>query len=140
MIDKLAIIKQILETDEETDKKIISLLFESTEKTSISDGKKIHIEERENQRKPVSLDADINTGKERIQAMAEDVSFCGAFIRTEEKIPKGKDIAIRLISSEGEEFAFISKVVRVTPAGIGVLIKTISNGHQERFRKFVYKL
>ncbi|OQY53270.1 MAG: hypothetical protein B6230_00580 [Desulfobacteraceae bacterium 4572_89] len=139
MTDKLAIIKQILEADEETDKKVLSLL-ESMGKTTRPGRKKIHIEEREHQRKSVALDANINTGKERIQARVEDVSFCGAFIRTEKEIPLGESIAIRLISQNGEEFAFISEVVRVNSSGIGVLIKSISNIHQERFHKFVQKL
>ncbi len=139
MIDKLAIIKRILETDEETDKKILSML-ESEEEVDRPKGKVIHIEERVDHRKPVLLEADINTGNERIRARAEDVSLCGAFIRTDKKIPKGEEIAIRLISSDGEEFAFISEVVRVKSEGIGVLIKTISNVHQDRFRKFVHRL
>lgn len=139
MTDKLAIIKQILESDEETDKRVLSLL-ESRGKTPGSGVKKIHIEEREYERKSVDLDANVNTGKERIQARAEDVSFCGAFIRTEKEIAMGESIALRLISQDGEEFAFISEVVRVDTNGIGVLIKTISDIHQERFHKFVQKL
>jgi hypothetical protein len=139
MNDKLAIIKQILEADEETDKKVLSLL-ESTGKTTRSGGKKIHIEEREYIRKPILLDANVNTGRERIQGQVEDVSLSGAFIRTEKEIDIGESIAIRLISQDGEEFAFISEVVRVDRKGIGVLIKTISNVHQERFHKFVQKL
>lgn len=138
MIDKLAIIKQVLEADEETNKKVLSLL-ESRGKSDLPVSK-IYIEEREHQRKAVILDASVNTGKERIQARAVDVSFSGAFIRTEKEISMGESIAIRLISKEGEEFAFISEVVRVDTNGIGVLIKTISNVHQERFHKFVQKL
>lgn len=149
MIDKLDIIRQILETDPETDEKILALI-ESSRKTVWSEAdtlqtleiptSKVHIEEREHQRKAVVLTADINTGKERITARAEDVSLCGAFICTEKKIAKGQEIAIRLISPEGGEFAFISEVVRVDQAGIGVLIKTINGLHQERFRQFVGKL
>ncbi len=144
MIDKLAIIRQILETDEETDKKILSLL-ESAGKTAGPEVKKIkakaiHIEERESPRKAVVLDADINTGTERIHACAQDVSLSGAYICMEKKIARGEDIAIRLISPDGEEFSFISQVARVNSTGIGVLIKTISNVHQEKFEKFVRKL
>jgi len=139
MINKLAIIKQILETDEETDKKILSLL-ESAKKTTRPDEKKIHIEERESPRKAVTLEADINTGTKRIQARVEDVSLCGAFICTGKKIARGEEIAIRLISPDGEEFAFISEVARVNSTGIGILIKTITDKHQKRFEKFVRKL
>jgi len=138
MIDKLSIIKKILESDEETDKKILFLL-ENKGKIA-GPVSKIHIEEREHQRKSVVLNASVNTGKERIQARAEDVSISGVFIRTEKKISIGESIAIRLISQDDEEFAFISEVVRVEPKGIGVLIKNISSVHQERFHKFVQKM
>jgi hypothetical protein len=139
MTDKLLIIKQILETDEKTDKKILSLL-ESIGKTAGFQDKTIHIEERESQRKPVTMSVDINTGKERVQARAEDVSLGGAFIRTEEKIAKGEDLAIRLVSRDGEEIDFASEVVRVDASGLGVLIKPANKFHQERFHKFVKKL
>jgi len=139
---KLLIIKKILETDEETDKKILALLAceeqnapgEEIEEAVIS------MEDREYERKPVRLDADIDTGKDHIKAMAQDVSLCGAFICTEEVIDKGENIAIRLISQDGEEFEFISEVVRKEASGIGILIKNISTFHQERFYKFLERL
>lgn len=136
---KLEIIQHILESDEQTDKKVLALL-QAGEKAAKDKGEKIHIEERQSERKPVSLTADINTGKERIKALAEDVSIHGAFIRTKTKIPRGQEVAIRLINRDGEEFAFISEVMREGPGGIGVLIKNISSFHQQRFHKFIDKL
>jgi hypothetical protein len=100
----------------------------------------IQIDERENIRKPVSLRVNINTGKERIMATVEDVSLSGAFICTQKKIPRGEQLAVRLISSSGEEFDFISEVVRVEPSGIGILIKSISPFQEERFHQFVKQL
>ena len=145
MDTKLEIIKHILETDDKTDRKVLALIQAQKSpvvkpaETGTGEGK-FHIEERQSERIPVQLKADINTGKERIKAAAEDVSIHGAFIRTEKKIARGEEIAIRLISPEGEEFAFISEVKRVGPDGIGVLIKTISDIHQQRFTQFVNKL
>ena len=139
---KLLIIKKILETDEETDKKILALLAREEQNAPAAEIEEavISMEDREHQRKPVRLDAQIDTGKDHIRAMAQDVSLCGAFISTEEAIDKGEHIAIRLISPDGEEFEFVSEVVRKEPSGIGVLIKKISTFHQERFYKFLEKL
>lgn len=139
MSNKLVLIKKILETDKEIDKKIFALL-ESEEQVSGKKEKVYHIEDRQHLRKPVVMNADINTGNERIKARAHDVSLSGAFISTDKKIVKGENIAIRLISPDGEEFEFISEVVREEPSGIGILIKNISSFHQDRFHKFVKKL
>ena len=136
---KLLLIKKILETDEKTDKKILAML-EFEEKTKSIKKQIIRIDEREHARKPVALNADINTGNERIKASAHDVSLYGAFICTQKKIAKGENIAIRLISLDGEEFEFISEVVMEEPSGIGVLIKNISKFQQDRFHKFVKNL
>ena len=145
-MDKLVLIKKILTTDQETDRQIMALI-EAVEakaaplmKPPSSSTQKIHIEERVCQRKGVSMDAAINTGREKIRAKAEDVSATGAFIRTEKRIAPGQDIAIRLMTAEGEEFPFISRVVRVEQQGIGVQIKTISAHHQQQFQEFVKKL
>ncbi len=100
----------------------------------------IHIDERENVRKPVSLRVNINTGKERITARVEDVSLRGAFISTEKNIPRGEQLAVRLISSSGDEFDFISEVVRVEPTGVGIFIKSISPFQEEKFHQFVNRL
>ncbi len=145
-MDKLILIKKILATDPETDRQIMALIeamearAETPVKSPVLSGNKIHIEERACQRKRVTLDAAINTGREKIRARAKDVSATGAFICTEKKIAPGQDIAIRLITSKGEEFPFISRVVRVEQQGIGVQIKTISSEHQQRFQAFVKKL
>ncbi len=145
-MDKLVLITKILTTDPETDRRIMALIEAVEAKAAplmtspASSSPKIHIEERVCKRKGVTLDAAINTGREKIRARAEDVSATGAFIRTEKKIAPGQDIAIRLITSKGEEFPFISRVVRVEQQGIGVQIKTISSEHQQRFQAFVKKL
>lgn len=138
-MDKLQLIKDILNTDAQTDRKIFELI-QSAKECGPDCKKVIKIDERENVRKPVSLRVNINTGKERIMARAEDVSVSGAFICTEKKIPPGKRIAVRLISSSGEEFDFISEVVRVEPTGVGILIKSISQLQEERFQQFVNQL
>ncbi len=139
---KLLIIKKILETDEVTDKKILDLIEREENNGAAEEIEEavISMEDRKYERKPVALDADIDTGKVHIMATAQDVSLCGAFIRTQETIDKGENIAIRLISQDGEEFEFISEVVRKEPSGIGILIKNISSFHQERFHKFLEKL
>ncbi len=139
MSDKLLIIKKILETDAETDKKILALLELEAENVEMEETI-ISMEEREWVRKRVSMDADIDTGEEQIKAKTQDVSLSGAFICTNGEINKGEELAIRLISPDGEEFEFVSEVVREEPSGIGILIKNISNFHQDRFHKFVEKL
>ncbi len=139
---KLLIIKKILETDEETDKKILALLqceeknapAEETEEAIIS------MEDRESERKEVALDADIDTGNGQIKAIVQDVSLGGAFVCTEETIVQGEEVAIRLITPDGEEFEFISEVIRKEPSGIGILIKDISSFQQDKFYKFVESL
>jgi hypothetical protein len=138
-MDKLQLIREILQTDSLTDQKIFALIQSEKIRQPVTE-KIIEIDEREKTRKPVSLRADINTGRKRIKATVEDVSLCGAFICTKEKIRKGENVAVRLISSTGEEFDFISEVVRVDSLGIGILIKSISPSHQERFRQFFQQL
>jgi hypothetical protein len=138
-MDKLQLIKEILNTDAQTDKKIFELI-QSVKVCGPDCEKVIQIDERENIRKPVSLRVNINTGKERIMATVEDVSLSGAFISTQKKIPRGEQLAVRLISSSGEEFDFISEVVRVEPSGVGIFIKSISPFHEERFHQFVKQL
>jgi hypothetical protein len=138
-MDKLQLIKEILNTDAQTDKKIFELI-QSAKVCGPDCEKVIQIDERENIRKPVSLRVNINTGKERIMATVEDVSLSGAFICTQKKIPRGEQLAVRLISSSGEEFDFISEVVRVEPSGVGIFIKSISPFHEERFHQFVKQL
>jgi len=138
-MDKLQLIKEILNTDAQTDKKIFELI-QSAKICGLECEKVIQIDERENVRKPVSLRVNINTGKERISAKIEDISLSGAFVCTEKKIPRGEQLAVRLISSRGEEFDFISEVVRVEPTGVGIFIKSISPLQEERFRQFVNQL
>jgi len=139
---KLLIIKKILETDEETDKKILALLQCEEKKAAVEEIEEaiISMEDRESERKEVALDANIDTGNGPIKAMAQDVSLCGAFISTEETIAQGEDVAIRLITPDGEEFEFISEVIRREPSGIGILIKDISSSQQDKFYKFVENL
>ena len=139
MIDKLTIIKQILETDEETDKKIFSLL-EYAKEDKPKKEKTIHIEVRDCKRKQVYITAEINTGEKLIQANAEDLSMKGAFISTDQKMEKGDNIAVRIMTDVGEELAFISEVVRLAPTGIGILIKTISKPQKEKLQQFFQKL
>ncbi len=85
-MDKLQLIKEILVTDAQTDKKIFELI-QSAKMCQPDCDNVIHIDERENVRKPVSLRVNINTGKERITARVEDVSLRGAFISTEKIFP-----------------------------------------------------
>lgn len=135
MIDKLSIIRQILETDEETDKKILSILQLAKEKRK----KKILLEDRMSDRKDIVIDADLNSGKEKIYGETENISSTGAFIRTNKMIEKGEDIAIRLINQGGEELGFIAQVVRVNTHGIGVKIKTISKKNRAKLVLFIDK-
>ena len=137
MIDKISLIRQILETDEETDIKILAILEKAKEKTKDT---KILIEERLAQRKDIVIDADLNSGKERIYAETENISKTGVFVRTEKKIARGEELAIKLINPAGEEFGFIAEVVRVNSHGIGVMIKTISNKNDVKLTKFVDQL
>jgi hypothetical protein len=139
MIDKLSLIRKILETDEETDKKILALI-DSLGQAPEKKGPKIHIEDRSCDRKDILLDAAINTGKEKIAGEAQNISLGGVFIKTEKKIAKGEDIAIRLMSPSGDEFLFVSTVVRVDDHGIGVMVKTINKTTQAKFNRFVNHL
>ncbi|MCK5686924.1 PilZ domain-containing protein [bacterium] len=137
MIDKISIIRQILESDEETDMKILSILQTAKER---SEEKKLLLEERIAKRNKIVMDAGVNSGKEKIYAVADNISRTGAFIRTEKKIAKGEDLAIKLIHHDGEEFGFVAKVMRVNSHGIGVMIKTISERNEINFTKFIDKL
>ncbi len=138
-MDKLQIIREILETDAQTDKKITALIL-SAKTGRQAEENIIQIDEREHSRKPVCLRVNINTGDELIDATAADVSVCGAFINTEKKISRGEKIAVCLTSPTGEVFDLISEVVRVEPSGIGILIRSSSAFQEERFQQFVKQL
>jgi len=138
MVDKLYIIRQILETDEETDIKILSIL-ESAKETPNKEN--IHrIEERVAKRKKIMIEVNLNTGKEKILAETEDISPTGAFIRTEKKIAQGENISIKLTDPNGDEFTFIAVVMRVNRHGIGVMVKTISQNDSNNLAKFLDRL
>lgn len=138
VVDKLSLIKMILETDEETDKKILSVIKNIP---IVSDeSPKVRIEERTTSRKDVILDVDLNTGTEKIWAETDNISTSGAFIRTNKKIARGEDIAIKLIVPDGDEFGFLAEVVRVNETGIGVMIKSISNKSSEKLLKYLSQL
>lgn len=138
MIDKLYIIKQILETDEDTDIKILSILELAKENP---DKENIHrIEERVSKRKKIMIEVSLSTEKEKIIAETEDISSTGAFIRTEKKIDKGEQISIKLTDPQGEEFTFEAKVMRVNRDGVGVMVKTISLNDKDNFSRFLSHL
>lgn len=134
MVDKLEIIRQILDTDEETDRKILSVLQIQGDKAREHT---IHIDQRADKRKRIWIDADLNTGKEKIYAETDNVSISGAFIRTDKKIGEGQDIALKLFSPGGDEFDFVAEVIRVTQKGIGVRLKTTSQKTEGKFSRFV---
>jgi PilZ domain len=138
MIDKLYIIKQILETDEDTDRKILSILELSKED---SDKENIHrIEERVAKRKKIIIEVNLRTGKEKILAETEDISSTGAFIRTQKKIAQGEDISITLTDPGGKEFTFVAKVMRLNQHGIGVRVKAISQNDRDNLTKILDRL
>ena len=138
MIDKLYIIKQILETDEDTDLKILSILDLAKENP---DKKNIHvIEERVAKRKKIMIEVNLNTGKEKIIAETGDISSTGAFIRTKKKLAQGEDISIKLTDHRGEEFTFTAKVMRANTNGIGVTVKTSTQSDRDNFNKFLNQL
>jgi hypothetical protein len=138
-MDKLQLIKDVLTTDAQTDKKNFELIqSEKVYGLDCEDG--IHVDKRESVRKPDSLRVNINTGKELIRARVEDISLSWALICTEKKILRVERLAVRLISSKCDEFDFISEVVRVKPSGVGILIKSISPFQEEKFQRFVNRL
>jgi hypothetical protein len=138
MVDKLYIIKQILETDEDTDIKILSILELAKENP---DKENIHrIEERVAKRKKIMIEVSLNMEKEKVLAETEDISSTGAFIRTNKKVGKGEHISIKLTDPKGEEFTFVAKVMRVNPDGIGVMVKTISLNDRDNLTNFLDRL
>jgi len=138
MIDKLYIIKQILETDEDTDIKILSILELAKENPNKEN---IHrIEERVAKRKKIMIEVSLNMEKEKIVAETGDISSTGAFIRTKKKIARGENISIKLTDPKGEEFTFLAKVMRVNRDGIGVMVKTISLNDRDNLTNFLNRL
>lgn len=138
MIDKLYIIKQILETDENTDIKILSIL-DLAKENPVQEN--IHlIEERVAKRKKIMIEVSLSTDKEKIIAETEDISATGAFIKTSKKIAKGEHISIKLTNPNGVEFILGAKVMRVKNHGIGVMVKTINQNDRENLNKFLSRL
>lgn len=138
MIDKLYIIKQILETDEDTDIKILSIL-ELAKENPVKEN--IHrIEERVAKRKKMIIEVSLSTDKEKIIAETEDISATGAFIKTSKKIAKGEHISIKLTNPSGGEFIFGAKVMRVKSDGIGVMVKTINQNDRDNLSKFLNRI
>jgi len=138
MIDKLYIIKQILETDEDTDIKILSILDLAKENP---DKENIHrIEERVAKRKKIMIEVNLITEKEKFLAETEDISSTGAFIRTKKKIDQGEHISMKITDPSGEEFTFVATVMRANRHGIGVMVDTISLKDSDNLTKFLDRL
>ncbi len=138
MIDKLYLISQILETDEDTDIKILSIIESAKENP---DNENIHrIDERIAKRKKITIEVNVCTDQEKIKAKTEDISCTGVFIRTEKKIAPNEKISIILTDSQGKEFTFAAKVMRVNHHGIGVMVNTISLTDEDNFTKFLDSL
>lgn len=138
MIDKLSLIRRILDTDEETDLKILSIL-DAAQTAADEAGSKIVVEGRRTTRSPVYLDADINTGKEKIHAEIGDISMNGAYIKTRREIKVGEHIAIRLSSPAGDEIAFMSRVVRFDDNGVGVRIVSIDDANLKKIKNIIQR-
>ncbi len=135
MIDKLYIIKQILETDEDTDIKILSILDLAKENP---DKENIHrIEERVAKRKKIMIEVNLITEKEKFLAETEDISSTGAFIRTKKKIGQGEHISMKITDPGGEEFTFVATVMRANRHGIGVMVNTINIEDSDNLTKFL---
>ena len=138
MIDKLYLIKQILETDEDTDIKILSILDLAKENP---DKENIHlIEERVAKRKKIIIEVSLNTEKEKILAETEDISSTGAFIRTKKKIARGEHISLKLTDLSGEVFTFVATVMRTNRDGIGVMVNTTNLEDSDNLTKFLDRL
>lgn len=138
MIDKLYLIKQILETDEDTDIKILSILDLAKENPA---SQNIHrIEERVAKRKKIIIEVSLSTEKEKIIAETEDISCTGAFIKTNKKIAKGENLSIKLTNPTGGEFIFNAKVMRIKSHGIGVMVKTVNQNDRENLASFLDRL
>ena len=138
MVDKLSLIKMILETDSNTDKEILKVIQKS--EPIASEVQKVQVDGRVASRKEIILDADVNTGKEKIYAETENISSSGAFIKTQKQVAKGENLAIKLIVPDGDEFGFVAEVARVTDDGIGVMIKSISHRSSAKLLKYIAKL
>jgi len=138
MIDKLYIIKQILETDEDTDLKILSIL--DTAKENHSKASIHRIEERVAKRKKIMIEVSLNTETEKILAETEDISSTGAFIKTEKKFDLGEHISIKLTDPGGEEFVFVAQVMRIKSNGIGVKVKTGGSNDKKDLTNFLARL
>lgn len=135
MIDKLYLIRQILETDEDTDIKILSILESAKENP---DTENIYrIDERVAKRKKIAIEVNVCTEQTEIVAELEDISCTGAFIKMEKKIDQDKNISIIFTDSSGKKFTFAAKVMRVNHHGIGVEVDTISLSGDGDFTKFL---
>ena len=138
MIDKLSLIRRLLDTDEETDLKILSIL-DAAHATGDEAISKIVVEGRRTTRSPVYLDADINTGKEKIHAEIGDISMEGAYIKTRRQITKGEHVALRLSGPDGEEIALMSKVVRIDDNGFGVQFESIDGPNRKKIEALIQR-
>lgn len=135
MTDKLSLIRKILETDEETDRKIWAIIEKKRDQTT--DENKIVIEERSSDRKNITVDVILRHDNKQVDAKTGNISATGFFIRTDETISKEEDIEIKLIVPSGEETAFFAKVVRVDEDGIGVVLKTANDENKAKLAQFV---
>ena len=142
MSDKLLIIRKVLETDAETDKKILELIA-SSHKVGTNGRQEavIDLDERAYARKPVDFKADMAVdGEEEVEVLVKNISCTGAFVSTTDAVPRGKKISLSFTSPGGETFILPSEVVRVDDNGIGLLINGVSAMQLETFQEFVYNL
>jgi Tfp pilus assembly protein PilZ len=71
----------------------------------------------------------------------KDISCGGVFIETSESFLQGEDITLTIsFSHYSKPFKIIGEIVRITPSGIGVKFKTVSQVQEELVQDLVEKV
>ncbi|TFG92466.1 MAG: hypothetical protein E4H15_03655 [Syntrophobacterales bacterium] len=135
------IFKMILDMPDNQQLMIIDQLEVMIEGERLWDEEKVNIldiDTRRGSRKPCVILVDFSTEDISAQEFIHDISINGAFIKTDQPLVMGQEVALSFsVPNFEKSFELLGKVVRCNSEGIGVKFLNLSEKHQKIMKSFI---
>jgi len=135
------IFKMILDMPGNQQLLVIDQLEEMAKKESLWDEEKINvvdIDTRRGSRKPCVILVDFSTENLSAQEFIHDISIGGAFIKTDQPLVIGQEIALSFsVPNFEKSFELAGKVMRCNDEGIGVRFMNLTKKQQDIMMSFI---
>jgi len=129
------IFKMILDMPQGQQLMVIDQLEEMAKEESLWDEEKmtvVDIDTRRGSRKPCVILVDFSTEDLSVQEVIRDISADGAFIKTDQSLAMGQEVALSFsVPNSEKSFELAGKVVRVNSDGIGVKFMNLTRKQQD---------